>query len=106
PPGPRRPLRGRRGRSGATHAAGAARSPAWRRASSAPHDAELVALGVGEDDEDILRVRAHPQPACPERLDANSGGLLVGGPEVDVHAVLHDLGLGDLLEPEARAPAG
>ncbi len=71
-----------------------------------PYDAELVALGIGEDDELILWVFADPSAGRSERLDLARRHILVLRDEVDVHTVLHDLALRYLLEPDPHAVIG
>src|SRR3954470_6172601 len=70
---------------------------------SAAHgaDAELVALGVGEDDPALAPlVDGAGELGGTEADEAVGFGLDVGGVDVEVHAVLHGLGLVDALEDQ------
>jgi hypothetical protein len=73
------------------------------RSARAADDAEFVALGVGEDNERVLRVLANPPTGGTQRLDLSGGRVLVLRGEIDVDAILHDLALGDL-ETDPGAP--
>src|SRR3954468_4440258 len=64
-------------------------------------DAELVALGVGEDDPALAPLLDGSFDAPRSEADQPFGlGLDVGGMDVEVHAVLAGLGLGHALEDQ------
>src|SRR3954447_11793222 len=70
---------------------------------SAAHgaDAELVAFRVGEDDPALAPlVDGTIELGGAEGDEAVGFGLDVGGVDVEVHAVLHGLGLGDTLQDQ------
>src|SRR5262249_1008038 len=55
-----------------------------RLTSRVAHDAELVSLGIGEGDEDVVRVLGGPQALPAQLFDPRRGRLLVGDAQVDV----------------------
>ena len=60
-------------------------------AQSGAEDAELVALGVGEDDPGFVSGLTHIDTACSEIEEAGHLGVPIIVPEIEVESVLHDL---------------
>ena len=70
------------------------------------HDAELVAFGVGQDDERILGIVAGPAARGADRFDRAGGRRFILRGEVDMQTVLAGLGFRDALEGDPRSVVG
>ena len=69
--------------------------------SSGRDDAELVAVGVGQDHPAAVLAGEALHLAGPQALDAGHFAVEIVGEEVEVEPVLADAGLGDQLDEEA-----